>query len=407
VRLVKSCADFHRTDVCGLSPNRILENILVNAYHATEEGYVLITCEDISQEGEVLSGYDATTPTVRFRIKDTGKGMSKGYCESGEIFEPFSKADKFSVSNCAKWPSFLPPLIAIHFQSGAGLGVTLTKRTIDQMGGTIQYESLPDKGTLVTIEVPLQIHIQRQNDNTALFGPNPTVAHVALIGFEDTSQFGIHVAGEFLKRKLQRRNALVCSLENANTVIVEERALNNEVVRRLQELNQLHDIDTIVLGSATSKRRWRSNPHWLDPDRAVPVRWLFRPLNPVLMRQVLNKGHSSAAGDFERRRSSTWTTYSSRASLASAFSFAERPAPSVAGESFTSEESWTIQSPTRIIEDAIAEDVGPPVPQVSAQQLGNDLKFVRKCLPASDLKGKQVIHLMEAVLIVRLVLWVL
>lgn len=281
-----------------------------------------------------------------------------------------------------------------HFQSGAGLGVTLAKRTIDQMGGTIHYESLPDKGTLVTIEVPLQIHNQRQDDNTALFGPNPTVAHVGLIGFEDTSQFGIHVAGEFLKRKLQRRNAVVCSVENANTVIVEERALNDEVVRRLQELNHLHDIDTIVLGSATSKRRWRSNPHWLDQDRAVPVRWLFRPLNPVLMRQILNKGHSSVAGDFERRRSSTWTTYSSRASLASAFSHAERPAPSVAGESITSEESWIVQSPTRA--DAIAVDVGPSMPQVSAQNLGNDLKFVRKCLPASDLKGKQIFYLGEA-----------
>lgn len=328
-------------------------------------------------------------------------GMSKGYCESGEIFEPFSKADKFSVSSGAKWPLFLRPwLMATHFQSGAGLGVTLAKRTIDQMGGTIQYESLPDKGTLVTIEVPLQIHTQRQNDNTASCGPNPTVAHVALIGFEDTSQFGIHVAGEFLKRKLQRRNALVCSFENANTVIVEERALNDEVVRRLQELNHLHDIDTIVLGSATSKRRWRSNPHWLDQDRTVPVRWLFRPLNPVLMRQILNKGRSSVAGDFERRRSSTWTTYSSRASLASAFSHAERPAPSVAGESVTSEESMTVQSPTRavenVVEEAIAVDVSPTTDPTFAQPLGTALKAIRKCLPASDLKGKQIVHLAEA-----------
>lgn len=283
--------------------------------------------------------------------------------------------------------------MAIHFQSGAGLGVTLAKRTIDQMGGTIQYESLPDQGTLVTIEVPLQIHAQRQDENTALFGPNPTVAHVALIGFEDTSQFGIRVAGEFLTRKLQRRNALVCSVENANTVIVEERALNDEVVRRLQALNHLHHIDTIVLGSAISKRRWRSNPHWLDQDRAVPVRWLFRPLNPGLMRQILNKGHSSVSGDFERRRSSTWTTYSNRASLASVFSNGEGPAPSLTGESITSEESAIVQSPTRVAEDAIAVDAGPLIEQMSAQHPGTNLNCVRTCLPASSLKGKQIVHL--------------
>lgn len=78
--------------------DRVLENILVNAYHATEEGYILVTCEDISHSGQVTSGYNAMTPTVRIRIKDTGTGMTKDFCESGEIFEPFSKADKFSVS---------------------------------------------------------------------------------------------------------------------------------------------------------------------------------------------------------------------------------------------------------------------------------------------------------------------
>jgi hypothetical protein len=256
------------------------------------------------------------------------------------------------------------------------------------MGGTIAYESLPDKGTLVTIDVPLQIHPQRQDDNIALFGPNPTTAHCALIGFDDSTQFGIHVAGEFLARKLQRRNAAICSVENANIVIIEERALNDEVVRRLRELVQQHDIDTIVLGSASSKRRWRSNPHWLDPECTVAVRWLFRPLNPVLMRQILNKGRSSVSGDFERRRSSTWTTYSSRASVASAFSNPERSAASVASDSATSEDLASLQRATRA-----AELVNPPpnpIPQVTAEHLDNDLKFVRKCLPASELKGEQI-----------------
>jgi hypothetical protein len=264
--------------------------------------------------------------------------------------------------------------------------VTLAKRAIDQMGGTIAYESLPDKGTLVTIEVPLQIHPQRQDDNIALFGPNPTTVQCALIGFDDSTQFGIHVAGEFLKRKLQRRNAAVCAVENANLVIVEERALNDEVVKRLQDLVQYHDIDTIVLGSASSKRRWRSNPHWLDPECSVAVRWLFRPLNPVLMRQILNKGRSSVSGDFERRRSSTWTTYSSRASVASAFSNSERPAASVGSESAPSEDLATIQRAIRPVEAATQPRIS--IPEVTAAHLDNDLKFVRKCLPASDLKGE-------------------
>jgi signal transduction histidine kinase len=76
-----------------------LENLLINAYHATEEGYILVTCEDISHEGQITSGFDATTPTVRIRIKDTGEGMPGAFCESGEIFEPFRKVDQYSVSD--------------------------------------------------------------------------------------------------------------------------------------------------------------------------------------------------------------------------------------------------------------------------------------------------------------------
>jgi hypothetical protein len=265
------------------------------------------------------------------------------------------------------------------------------------MGGTIDYESVPGKGTLVTIEVPLQIQPQRQNDNTASFGPNRTIAHCALIGFDDSSRFGIHVAGEFLKRKLQRRHADVCSIEDANIVIIEERALNDTVVERLQALIQLHEVDTIVLGSATSKRRWRSNPPFLDRDRIVPVRWLFRPLNPGLMRQILNKGHSSISGDFERRRSSTWTTYPSRASLVSTFSHSDHSASSISADSI-SEVVVITTSPTTSKTTELAAEAETCIlpPQVPARRWENDLQFSRQCLPASEVKGTQTAYIQGA-----------
>lgn len=270
--------------------------------------------------------------------------------------------------------------------------MTLAKRAIDQMGGTIAYESLPDKGTLVTIEVPLQIYPQTQDDNTVLFGLEPNTAYCALIGFDDNTQFGIHVAGEFLERKLYRRNVAICSVESANIVIIEEQALNDGVIKRLQDLVQQRAIDTIVLGSASSKRRWRSNPHWLDQECTVAVRWLFRPLNPVLMRQILHKDRSSVPSDFERRRSSTWTTYSSRtfssrASVASALSNSDHTAASAAGGSTTSEDLASAEKAIMAVEGNNLPPVS--IPKVTAEHLGNHLKFVRKCLPASDLKGER------------------
>lgn len=81
-----------------LSNFRVLESLLLNAYHATEEGYILVTCEDISGSGQVTQGFDALTPSVRLRIKDSGKGMTAAFCQTGELFKPFSKEDEFSVS---------------------------------------------------------------------------------------------------------------------------------------------------------------------------------------------------------------------------------------------------------------------------------------------------------------------
>ncbi|KAJ9119751.1 hypothetical protein QFC22_003461 [Naganishia vaughanmartiniae] len=82
--------------------HRILEYLLVNAFHATTEGYVLITCEDISQHGRMANGYDDATITARIRVKDVGCGMQREFYESGQIFEPFVKVDKFSVSRNLK-----------------------------------------------------------------------------------------------------------------------------------------------------------------------------------------------------------------------------------------------------------------------------------------------------------------
>ncbi|KAJ9102648.1 hypothetical protein QFC19_004757 [Naganishia cerealis] len=190
---------------------KVLEYLLVNAYHATTEGYILITCEDTSQQGNLTTGYDDATATVRIRVKDTGCGMPKEFHESGEIFDPFTKVDKFS--------------------SGAGLGVTLAKRTIDAMGGSIYYESLPGKGTLVTIEVPLPIEPGQDAVNNASSKVKLTRIRCALLGFQDSSQFGIHVVGDFLKRKLERRNVEICEPEEADIIIIEERALNEESVK--------------------------------------------------------------------------------------------------------------------------------------------------------------------------------
>jgi signal transduction histidine kinase len=73
---------------------------------------------------------------VRISIADTGYGIPKE--KQSEIFEPFSRLniDKGTVD-------------------GVGIGLSITQKLIDLMGGTISLESEIDKGSRFTIELLL------------------------------------------------------------------------------------------------------------------------------------------------------------------------------------------------------------------------------------------------------------
>ncbi|KAJ9097230.1 hypothetical protein QFC21_004899 [Naganishia friedmannii] len=352
----------------GAAIKKILEYLLVNAFHATTEGYILITCEDISQYDRITNGYEECA--IRLRIKDTGFGMEKEFYESGQIFEPFAKVDKFS--------------------SGAGLGATLAKSKLETLGGSIDYESQLGKGTLVTIGIPLRFQPEHQDMTNASSKVKLTRDRCVLLGFDNSTHFGIHVVGDFLKRKLERRDVEICNAEDADVIIIEERALNDENVQRLQQLAQIRQIDTIVLGSATSKRRWRSNPPFLDQECTIRVRWLFRPLNPSLIRQILQgpKG-SSVTSEYDRRRSSTWTTHASRPSLTSSYSQMYQSEDSIGGDStpqanIQSEDTLAIQVST---EEVVGPEKPSSVQEAVVNALESDLQILKQCLPASELKA--------------------
>lgn len=95
--------------------HQILLNITNNAVKFTEKGNVQlkVTLEKENEEN-ILIG---------FEVKDTGIGISKDHIK--RLFEPFSQADS---STSRKY-------------GGTGLGLVLSKRLIELMGGSIQIES--------------------------------------------------------------------------------------------------------------------------------------------------------------------------------------------------------------------------------------------------------------------------
>jgi signal transduction histidine kinase/CheY-like chemotaxis protein/HPt (histidine-containing phosphotransfer) domain-containing protein len=104
-----------------------LLNLLGNAVKFTQQGSVTLAVRREPGRSEVL----------RFQVRDTGMGIAPERCES--IFEPFTQADGSVTRN----------------HGGSGLGLTITRRLVNLMGGEIELVSALGEGSIFTFTASL------------------------------------------------------------------------------------------------------------------------------------------------------------------------------------------------------------------------------------------------------------
>ena len=118
---------------------RVLMNILSNAVkYNKENGYVYISCREIPSEQTAMT-------TLEFVCRDTGIGMTEAFQK--RIFEPFAQEHAGSRTKFA----------------GTGLGMPITKKLVEKMGGTISFESKEGTGTTFVIRMPFRIDTDRKD----------------------------------------------------------------------------------------------------------------------------------------------------------------------------------------------------------------------------------------------------
>ncbi|MCM1325905.1 MAG: transporter substrate-binding domain-containing protein [Bacteroidales bacterium] len=111
---------------------QILINIVGNSVKYNKPGgSIHFRCREMSAENGIAR--------ICFQISDTGIGMSKEYLK--HIFEPFTQEEGGARTN----------------YQGSGLGMTITKRLVDKMGGSIEVESEANRGSKFTVVLPLEI----------------------------------------------------------------------------------------------------------------------------------------------------------------------------------------------------------------------------------------------------------
>ncbi len=124
---------------------QVLLNLLNNAIKFTEFGKVTL---HVSPEVGAVS-----PQMLRFSVTDTGIGISDS--KLGTIFERFTQADSSTTRR----------------YGGSGLGLTISRRLVELMGGHIWVTSKEGDGSIFSFSVPLEVSDTQQNPATAVIDP--------------------------------------------------------------------------------------------------------------------------------------------------------------------------------------------------------------------------------------------
>jgi CheY-like chemotaxis protein/HPt (histidine-containing phosphotransfer) domain-containing protein len=120
---------------------QILVNLVGNALKFTERGQVAV---EVGQQ-------QATSDSIvlRFQVRDTGIGIASE--KQRLIFEPFTQADSSTTRK----------------HGGTGLGLGISSRLIEMMGGKIGVESEPGRGSTFHFTIRLAVQDSKVADNEA------------------------------------------------------------------------------------------------------------------------------------------------------------------------------------------------------------------------------------------------
>ena len=111
---------------------QILMNVIDNALkYNRSHGSVFVRAEETAFEDGIVS--------CRFMVEDTGIGIGEDFKE--HIFEPFTQEHQDARTN----------------YNGVGLGMSIVKKLVDQMKGTVAVDSQIGKGSVIKITLPIRV----------------------------------------------------------------------------------------------------------------------------------------------------------------------------------------------------------------------------------------------------------
>ena len=154
---------------------RVMMNILSNAVkYNRENGHIYISCIEIPSEQSGMT-------TMEFVCRDTGIGMTEEFQKC--VFEPFAQEHTGSRTKFA----------------GTGLGMSISKKLVEKMGGMITFESEEGAGTTFVIRVPFKIDLDVDKSKEQKDLSEKTIKGLRILLAED-NELNMEIA-EFMFQK--------------------------------------------------------------------------------------------------------------------------------------------------------------------------------------------------------------
>lgn len=205
---------------------QILNNLLTNALKFTEKG------------GITLSAYTTPDHWLHCQVSDTGCGMNEE--ERQHIFDAFTR------------------LKSAQGQDGVGLGLAITQKLIDLLGGHLEVESQKGKGSTFKVSLPLQ-----RTDDAPDAVTTPQHGQARFDGWRilllDDDRLQLQLTSEMLQR-LSCHPADIAAFNQPEDAFVRLQAERFDVL--------LTDIQMPAMGGFDVLRKVRQLP---PPNEQIPV----------------------------------------------------------------------------------------------------------------------------------------
>jgi two-component system sensor histidine kinase/response regulator len=121
----------------ALRIRQVLVNLIGNAIKFTERGEVVVAVEARPRNG--VNAESKREAELHIAVRDTGVGISREKQQT--IFQAFTQADSSTTRR----------------YGGTGLGLTISKRLVEMMGGRISVESEPQRGSTFSFTIPVGV----------------------------------------------------------------------------------------------------------------------------------------------------------------------------------------------------------------------------------------------------------